>query len=336
MKQYFLALMTLLLGACGVLSTPVAAPTATRVMPTPTQVSPTPPPTQTLEPFEEDTIDYLRQRPYGGGRIEVLEKLHETDFFTSYAIRYPSDGLTIYGFVNIPKGAGPFPVIVSVHGYAPPGTYDVFYIHADFADIFAENQFVVIHPGLCNHPPSDPGDDLLRVGMTADVMNLVALLKARGDLPAELAAANPDVMGLWGTSLGGEIALRLLTLSPDFRAAVLYSTLSGNIERNSRQMYETSGDEQFQLDYQVPLELMDRISPMYYYHRILTPVQIHHGLDDTTVPVSWAVETCDFLQAAGVSVQCIYYPGVGHVFNRSNFETLQVRALEFYRLHLSQ
>ena len=54
------------------------------------------------------------------------------------------------------------------------------------------------------------------------------------------------------------------------------------------------------------------------------------------MPVSWAVETCDFLQAAGVSVQYIYYPGVGHVLNRSNFETLQVRALEFYMLHLSQ
>lgn len=336
MKKRFLALITLLLVACGTLATPVAPPPATVAIPTPTQITPTPLPTQTLEPFEEYTIDYLRQRPYGGGRIEVLEKIHESDLFTSYSIRYPSDGLTIYGFMNVPNGRGPYPVIVSVHGYAPPGTYDVFYFQADFAYFFAENQFIVIHPGLRNHPPSDSGNNLLRVGMTVDVMNLVAILKAGDDMPAELATANLDVLGLWGTSLGGEIALRVLTISQDFKATVLYSTLSGNVDRNSRQMYEALQNEEFQLDTQVPVELMDRISPMYYYHRITSPIQIHHGLDDTSVPISWAVETCDFLQSAGVSVQCIYYPGVGHVFNRSNFEQLQIRALEFYILHLSQ
>lgn len=336
MKKLFLVLMTLLLVACGAYSTPAPVPQATLADPTPVPITSTPPPTPTLEPFEEYTIDHLRRRPYGGGRIEVLEILQETEHFTTYSIRYPSDGLTIYGFMNIPKGTGPFPVIVSVHGYAPAGTYDVFYVHADFAETFSENRFVFIHPGLRNHPPSDTGDNLLRVGMTVDVMNLTALLKARDDLPVELAAANTDALGLWGTSLGGEIALRVLTLSSDFKAAILYSSLSGNIDRNARQMYETSGDEEFQLDYQVPLELMDRVSPMYYYHHITAPVQVHHGLEDTTVPVSWAVETCDFLQAAGVSVQCIYYPEVGHVFNRGNFEILLPRALEFYTLHLSQ
>ena len=336
MKKRFLALITLLLVACGTLATPVAPPPATVAIPTPTPITPTPLPAHTLEPFEEYTIDYLRQRPYGGGRIDVLEKIHESDLFTSYSIRYPSDGLTIYGFMNVPNGPGPYPVIVSVHGYAPPGSYDVFYFQADFAYFFAENQFIVIHPGLRNHPPSDSGNNLLRVGMTVDVMNLVAILKAGNDLPVELATANLDTLGLWGTSLGGEIVLRILTISQDFKATVLYSTLSGNVERNSRQMYEALQNEEFQLDAQVPVEFMDRISPMYYYHRITSPIQIHHGLDDTSVPISWAVETCDFLQSAGVSVQCIYYPDVGHVFNRSNFEQLQIHALEFYMLHLSQ
>lgn len=327
--------MTLLLVACGIFSTPVAFPTASVVIPTPMVIAPTPLPTQTLEPYEEYTIDHLRQRLYGGGRIEVLEKLSETDLFTSYSIRYPSDGLDIYGFMNIPKGPGPFPVIVSVHGYAPHGTYDVYYIGADYADFFAANQFIVIHPGLRNHPPSDNGDNLFRVGMTVDVMNLVALVKTRNELPIELAGANPELLGLWGTSMGGEIALRILTISPDFKAAVLYSSLSGNGERNSRQLYELLRDEQFQLDAQVPLELMDRISPMYHYHRIASAVQVHHGTADTTAPISWAVETCDFLQSAGVSAQCVYYPDAEHVFNRSNFEKLQLNALEFYKLHLS-
>ena len=138
-------------------------------------ITATPLPTATLAPYEQYTMDYLRKRAYGGGKIEILQTLSETDQFTSYSFRYPSDGLNIYGFVNVPKGNGPFPVIISVHGYAPYGRYDVFDVSADSADFFAANQLVVIHPGLRNQPPSDNGDNILRVGMSIDVLNLMAL-----------------------------------------------------------------------------------------------------------------------------------------------------------------
>jgi uncharacterized protein len=336
MKKQLITVSVLLMVACSIMATPVALPTVTVVIPTPTMVTPTPLPTPTLRPYEQYTIDYLRRRTYGGGRIEVLEKLDETDLYTSYSIRYPSDGLNIYGFMNVPKGRGPFPVIVSVHGYAPSGTYNVFDPLSDYAGPLAENGFIVVHPGLRNHPPSDSGDNILRVGMSVDVLNLIALLKDQVNLPAELSGANPQFLGLWGTSLGGEISLRVLTVNPDIKAAVLYSSMSGNEEMNARQLYKVLQDKQFQDDAQVPIEMMDRISPMYFYHYITSAVQLNHGTADSTAPISWAVETCNFLQSAGVSVQCIYYPGISHVFNRSNNQKLMENALDFYRLHLSQ
>ena len=317
------------------LAMPVAPPPAKPVViHTATVVALTPLPTATLAPYEQYTIDYLRNRTYGGGNIQILEKLAENDSFTSYSIRYPSDGLLIYGFVNVPKGVGPFPVIVSIHGYAAYGKYDSFNPAQDSTDFLAANQFIVLRPGLRNQPPSDSGDNLLRVGMTVDVMNLIALIKARNDLPPELASADPDRIGLWGTSMGGEIGLRLLTISPDVKAAVLYSPLGGKSERNSRQMYELSHDEEFSKDFAVPLEMLDRISPDYSYHKITAAVQIHHGTADTTAPISWAAETCDFLKAAGISVECIFYQDAGHVFGGENLQKLRQSALKFYRLHL--
>ena len=334
MRTFFLAL-TLLLTSCSLRAVPVPPPVATVAPPTVVLMTPTPLPTPTLAPFEQYTIPYLGRRSYGGGKIEVMEKLTESDIFASYSIRYPSDGLNIYGFMNVPKGKGPFPVIVSIHGYAPYGQYDAFNMAQDFADFFAEHGFIVVHPGLRNQPPSDNGDNLLRVGMTIDVMNLIALVRAQNDLPAELAGVNPDRMGLWGGSMGGEIALRVLTISPDIKAAVLSSPLSGNEERNSRQLYEIFNDEQFQKDAEIPLELLDRISPMYYYHQIKSAVQLNHGTKDTTAPISWAVETCDFLESAGVSVQCIYYEKAKHSFSGDNAEKLRQNALEFYQTHLA-
>ncbi len=264
-----------------------------------------------------------------------MQKLSETDLYSAYSIHYLSDGLNIYGFVTVPKGSGPFPVIVSVHGYATAGTYSGFDISEDFADVFAENQFIVFHPQMRNQPPSDSGDNILRVGMTEDVMNLIALIKAKSDLPPELASANTDLLGLWGMSLGGEIALRVLTISPDIKAAVLYSPLSGDEQKNFQQLYHVIQDDQFKLDAQVPLEMFDRISPANYYYRVKSAVQINHGTADRTAPISWAVETCKFLQSAGVSVQCIYYQGAGHVFKHDDVGKLVQNALDFYRAHLT-
>jgi uncharacterized protein len=334
MRTFFL-LLTVLLTSCSLSAPPVATPIATVILPTATAITPTPLPTPTLAPYEQYTIIYLSRRTYGGGKIEIVEKLTETDTFTSYSIRYPSEGLTIYGFMNIPKGNGPFPVIISVHGYAEYGEYDPFNPSREFVDFFAENNFIVIHPGLRNQPPSDNGDNLLRVGMTLDIMNLIALVKAKNDLPTELASADTDRLGLWGASMGGEIALRVLTISPDIKATVLYSPLGGNEERNSRQLYKVFRDEQFQKDAEVPLELLDRISPMYYYHQIKSVVQLNHGTKDTTAPISWGVETCDFLKSAGVSVQCIYYEKAGHVFSGENLQKLHQNALQFYQAYLS-
>jgi dipeptidyl aminopeptidase/acylaminoacyl peptidase len=334
MRNLFLAL-TLLLTSCSLRATPAPTPAATDAPPTVVVITPTPLPTPTLAPFEQYTINYLGKRPYGGGKIEVVEKLVESDLFTRYSLHYPSDGLAIYGFVNIPKGNGPFPAIITIHGYARDGEFDPFKPSQDFADFFAEHGFIVIQPGLRNLPPSDNGDNVLRVGMTVDVMNLIALIKAKNDLPVELASVNPDRMGLWGASMGGEIALRVLTIRPDIKAAVLYSPLGGNEERNSRQLYEVFHDEEFQKDAQVPLELLDRISPMYFYHQIKSAVQLNHGTKDTTAPISWAVETCDFLESAGVSVQCIYYEKAGHVFTGDNAQKLHQNALEFYQIQLS-
>jgi dipeptidyl aminopeptidase/acylaminoacyl peptidase len=328
--------LAILLIACTALATPVVVPTATVAIPTATVVTSTPSPTPTLAPYEQYTIDYLRKRTYGGGKIEVTQKLSETDLYDAYAIRYPSDGLNIYGYMTVPKGTGPFPVIVSIHGYAAYGQYDPFNIGIDFGDLFAENQFIVIHPGMRNQPPSDNGDNLLRVGMTEDVLNLIALIKAKDDLPSELASANPDILGLWGTSMGGEIALRVLTIDPDIKATVLYSALSGDERKNSQQLYHVIQDDQFKLDTQIPLEMFDRISPANYYYRVKSAVQINHGTADMTAPISWAVETCNFLKSAGLNVECIYYPGAGHLFGHHDRDKLIQNVLEFYKINLAQ
>ena len=72
----------------------------------------TPAPTPTIEelifPY---TIDGLRQHLFQSGKIHIRSTLDdENQFYTSYLIDYPSDGLTITGVMQIPIGDGPFPL----------------------------------------------------------------------------------------------------------------------------------------------------------------------------------------------------------------------------------
>ena len=42
------------------------------------------------------------------GEIEIVETLETTGFFTRYLIDFPSDGVRVRGFMNVPFGEGAF------------------------------------------------------------------------------------------------------------------------------------------------------------------------------------------------------------------------------------
>ena len=317
--------------------TAAALATPTTPSPTPTVVQPSPTPTVTLTPtpYQQYTINYLRQRSYGGGHIEIVNTIEISDQFTRTLIRYSSDGLTMYGFMNIPAGAGPLPVIIMLHGLGNSGSYNSLSFRSDIADALTRQGFMVIHPVMRGYPPSDSGDNMFRVGMAIDVLNLIALIKTQGGQPGALEKAAPDGIGLLGQSLGGNVALRVLTISPDVKAAVLYSSLSGNELKNSQQLYKISLEPHFQNELNILPSLLLNISPVYYYGNITAPIQLHHGTVDETVPVSWAQETCSLLSAAGKNINCIYHEGEGHVFSNNIKAEFLESMINFYKTYLS-
>ena len=312
-----------------VVDIPTLGISATATFPSPTTPA-------TLAPYEGYTIDGLRQRTYGGGNVEVLEVMEQKDAFTRYLIRYPSDGLMIHGFANVPKGEGPFPIIIVIHGYVNAAEYQTLDYTTDAADRLTEAGYMVVHPNLRNYPPSDNGDNLFRVGMAVDVLNIIALIKTE-TLPAELSAtASVDQIGLWGHSLGGNVVLRVLTVSSDVKAAVLYASLSGDEFKNSAALTNIiPGDPQLQAELVTAPALLQRISPSSYYGDITSPIQLYHGTSDATVPVDWAHETCRLLKDAVVTVNCIYYTDEDHTFRSRVADEFYGTLINFYKTYLS-
>lgn len=291
------------------------------------------PPSSTLP--EQYTIEFLRGRTYGGGSIEVIEKMEETNLFIRYLIRYPSDGLQIYGFANVPKGEGPFPVIVAIHGFVDPAIDETLDYTTPAIDRLTGNGYILLHPDLRGYGSSDQGGNLFRVGMSIDVLNLIALIKGQAG-PSELFASSaPEQIGLLGHSMGGSIALRVLTISPDVKATVLYASMGGDEIQNAQVLFKAFPDPAFQAELEISPEAVERVSPMNYYSDITSPIQLHHGTQDETIPQAWAEETCAALNAAGVSVECIYYPEEDHTFRGRVADEFYGNMVRFYDMYLS-
>jgi dipeptidyl aminopeptidase/acylaminoacyl peptidase len=314
----------------------LVTPTSVPSTATATPLSPTPTITFTLAPYEQYTIDYLRRRSYGGGTIEIARTMDVTDQFTRTVIRYTSDDLTLYGFMNIPAGNGPFPVIIVMHGLGDSGSFNNLNFRSDIVDALTNQGYIVILPIMRGYPPSDSGDNMFRVGMAMDMLNLIALIKTQGGGTGALEKAMPEQIGILGQSLGGNVALRVLTVNSDVRAAVLYSSLSGNELRNSEQLFKITVDPQFQNELNILPSQLQNISPVHYYANIIAPIQLHHGTIDETVPVSWAEETCSLLSTARKNIECIYYEGEDHVFDGDVKIQFLENTIRFYKTYLSQ
>lgn len=325
------AFLLLVLTACSGQSLPAPQTGLTTQRPAVEATASLPTSTPTAEPYAQLSIDALGMRSYGGGQLFDLGVLSIHENFTRHLISYSSDGLTINGFADIPNGAGPLPVVLVLHGYVDPVGYQVETYTARYAASFANAGYIAIHPNYRNYSPSEFGPNEFRVGFAIDVLNLIAIVNQQAGQPGLLQTADPDAVFLWGHSMGGGISLRVLTVGADVQGAVLYGSMSGDERRNFEQIRDVISDgERGNEELTVPDEVLQRISPIFFYERITVPVSIHHGDIDDVVPLAWSQELCGMLQAMGKDVECFTYHNMPHTFYGDNDELLIRRSLDFF------
>lgn len=301
--------------------------------PTPS-ATPSPSPTPTPDPFAGLTIADLKKRDYGGGELKVEETLGAYAAFTRLLISYPSDGLTIYGFMNVPTGEGPFPVLIVLHGYVNPARYQTLAYTTRYADALARAGYLVMHPNLRGYAPSDDGPNRFRVGMAVDTLNLIALVKEWGGREGILEQADPGAIGLMGHSMGGGIAIRVLTVDPSVDAAVLYGSMNADERANYERVLLWTDGQRGQEELDVPEEDLRRISPVHYLDGISAAVGIHHGGKDEEVPLEWSEDLVERLRKLEKSVEYYEYPGAPHTFWGESDQLFIERMIAFFDQHL--
>ena len=241
------------------------------------------------------SLEALAEKQYGLGELRVEYTWENKAEFTRYYITYDSDDLNIHGFVNIPVGEGPFPVVIALHGYIPADEYETMDYSTRYADSIARKGYIVLHPNMRNFPPSDsaPRRGDYHSGFTTDVMNLLEYVRQEaGQEGSIFENADLSSMGIWGHSLGGSVALRVAALVPEIDAVVLYAAVT--------QRY-SNGSAGFTV---YDLENTD------------AAFQVHHGTADPTVRVSSSTRFCAQLEAAEKEHECFFYEDAPHTFLR--------------------
>lgn len=275
-------------------------------------------------------------RSYGGGLLQIEDTLEANDAFTRYLISYPSDDLTIFGYMNVPREGERFPVVVMLHGYVPPEEYEIVAYTRRYADDLARAGYFVIHPNLRNYPPSDSGPDPFRIGYATDVLNLIAIVREQSQDPlGTLRRADADNIHLWGHSMGGGVALRVAVVNnADYlKTAVLYASMSGDEAVNYAQIQQWTAGRRGEFELAASPEALRTISPINYLERLRAAISVHHSDADATVPVSWSEDLCARLEALGHPLECFIYNGLPHTFRGLGDQQFMERVRLFYGRH---
>ncbi len=285
----------------------------------------------------------------------------------------------------------PLPIIVMVRGYATQEQYYPGFGTQHAAEVFAKNGYVTLAPDFFGFAQADPAPDNSWEARFIKPINIIELMKSVQTKPeleinlAELEETplsslnqnstqsiqlNPNQIGLWGHSNGGQIALSVLEIiKPDVPTTVWapvtapfpYSILFFTFDNPDEGKEARAWLAQFEQDYDV----FD-FSISQHLDQLTGPINIHHGSSDQSALITWSDYFVDLIEQENKKRQQLaqeqsektatqsdeikdeqpqtepiifnyyQYPGADHNLQpASNWNLAIQRDLEFFSSHLN-
>jgi dipeptidyl aminopeptidase/acylaminoacyl peptidase len=266
--------------------------------------------------------------------FEIRPWLRRYTFAETRVVRYPtSDGLTIPGYLTVPRGRGPWPLVLMVHG--GPWARDYWQWTAQ-AQHLANRGYAVLQP---NYRGSTGFGKRFARGARKEFAGRMHTDLLEGVRWAvEQGIADEDRVAILGASYGGYSALVGLTFTPDvFACGVDYAGPSDLITLVEsfppswgpflpRAWYPFVGDPRVEAD----REDMRRRSPLFRADSARAPLLIFQGANDPRVTRAQSDHVARALHRRGIPVTYLVAGDEGHGWGNRETALAVTRATELF------
>lgn len=221
-----------------------------------------------------------------------------------------ADGTPVHGWLVLPQGTGPFPVLLNIHG-GPFAQYTGAWF--DEAQVYAGAGYAVL---MCNpRGAAGYGEDHGRAikGRMGSV-DLEDVLGFVDSALAEFPELDRERLGVMGGSYGGYLTAWTIAHDHRFRAAI--------VERGFLDPVSFIGSSDigwfFPGEYTGwDVEAMQAQSPMAFVDNVTTPTLVVHSEEDWRCPIEQAQRYYTALRLHGVETELLVFPGENHELSRA-------------------
>ena len=231
------------------------------------------------------------------------------------------DGYAVDGWVSMPAGDGPHPVLLMIHG----GPFSLYNQHFfDEAEVFAGAGYAVVY---CNPRGSagygeDHGRAITRRMGTLDYTDVLDFLDGALAADPRLDATR---LGIMGGSYGGYLTAWTIAHDQRFTAAIVErGFLDPEVFPGTSDIGDFFGAEYMGSD----LEGMRAQSPQAVVGGVTTPTFVIHSEQDLRCPLGQAERYYASLRSQGVDAELLIFPGENHELSRSGRPRHRVQRFE--------
>lgn len=257
-------------------------------------------------PLQKYSINRLKNFTYQASPITIFQYYDQGDQTASYLFKFESQLNTISGVLTIPDplpSGSALPVILLIRGYVPLEKFTPGMGSRGMAQALAKAGYITLAPDFLGYGNSDPEPTdtwLARFIKPVQVIDLIASLIQQPQLTLDLKEKqlnfkiDPDRLGIWAHSNGGQIALTVLEILSQPIPTSLWAPVTAPFPYSILFFSDELADEgketrQYISQFEEKYDVFD-FSLTQHLANLTGPLQIHHGEADEAALSTWTRE----------------------------------------------
>jgi hypothetical protein len=261
-------------------------------------------------PYLKYSINNLKNYPYKASEIKINKLIKEYSSYSAHIFSFKTTDKTMTGQINLPDNCqqpkAQCLVLILLRGYVDPDIYYTGLGTRNAAAAFAEKGYITLAPDFFGYAESDAASEDNWEARFIKPINVIELIKTVRNNPeislnstshipnSTSYILDPNQLGLWAHSNGGQIAISVLEILSKPLPTTLWAPVLAPFPYSIMFFSDEAEDEGKAMRFMVSkleseYDVFD-FSISQHLDKLTGPIQIHHGASDKAALISWTEE----------------------------------------------